>query len=382
MNGAAPIDRSVVGRREEAARPDDRVAVAESEAEADRPVDERADAEDEHVLAGDVRGVLHPRQARLEEREAGLHEHDEDAATTTQTVFDGDHEVGGLHATSTSSSARPVRLCVTFSIGRRPDDPVARLVAAARGVGDRRDDGLGALVLDDEREQRLRQEPRLEDAPAVLVRDAALAPVADRLDHGHADVAGLVLDGVDHGLDPLADHDCLDFGHADLLASSFEDDDVTPDAVELSEPLPRTRRRGTRTSRAARGSPRFPGRPPSESSRCRRAPCLRSAARAGPGRPLPLCVVVRRRRCARRRRRSRAAAKRRCTAAQPDDRAVLDGHQAMAVEVRARSTSSQDGRLGLEGRVPAGDALLEDRRATAGQSAVGRSSRNFHYASK
>src|SRR4051812_43961098 len=84
---------------------------------------------------------------------------------------------------------------------RRPGDTVAGLVAAARRVGDRLDDALGELVLHDEDEQRLRQEPRLEDASAVLVRDAALAPVADRLDHGHADVARLLLDRVDHRLD-------------------------------------------------------------------------------------------------------------------------------------------------------------------------------------
>src|SRR6266545_4601098 len=86
---------------------------------------------------------------------------------------------------------------------RRPDDPVARLVAAPRGVRDRRDHRGRELVLDDEREQRLREEARLEDAPPVLVGDPALAAVADRFDDRHADVAGLGLDGVDHGLDAL-----------------------------------------------------------------------------------------------------------------------------------------------------------------------------------
>ena len=76
-----------------------------------------------------------------------------------------------------------------------------------------RDDRLDLGVVDDEDQQRLRQEARLEDAPAVLVRDAALAPVPDRLDHRDADVARLFLDGVDHRLDPLADHDCLDLRH-------------------------------------------------------------------------------------------------------------------------------------------------------------------------
>src|SRR3989441_12589545 len=41
--------------------------------------------------------------------------------------------------------------------GARPDDPVARLVAAARRVDDRGDDAVGDPVGDDEDEQRLRQ---------------------------------------------------------------------------------------------------------------------------------------------------------------------------------------------------------------------------------
>src|SRR5256885_5203667 len=51
----------------------------------------------------------------------------------------------------------------------RPHEAVARLVAAAGGVDDRVDDPVGERVVDDERQQRLGQEPRLEDAPAVLV---------------------------------------------------------------------------------------------------------------------------------------------------------------------------------------------------------------------
>src|SRR5207253_5748320 len=62
---------------------------------------------------------------------------------------------------------------------RRPDDPVARLVPAPGRVGDRRHHPVGLLVGDDEDEQRLRQEPRLEHAPPVLVRDPALATVTD-----------------------------------------------------------------------------------------------------------------------------------------------------------------------------------------------------------
>src|SRR5689334_1946240 len=82
----------------------------------------------------------------------------------------------------------------------RPHDPVARLVAAPRRVRDRVDDRVRDGVVDDEREHRLGQEARLEDAAPVLVGDAALPSVADRLDDRHADVAGLHLDRVDDGL--------------------------------------------------------------------------------------------------------------------------------------------------------------------------------------
>src|SRR5262245_33325085 len=84
---------------------------------------------------------------------------------------------------------------------RGPGDPVAGLVAAAPSVGDRRLNLAGELVLDEEDQERLRKEARLEHAAAVLVRDPALAPVADRLDHGHADVPGRLFDCIDHGLD-------------------------------------------------------------------------------------------------------------------------------------------------------------------------------------
>ena len=57
---------------------------------------------------------------------------------------------------------------------RRPHESVPRLVAATRRVDDRGDDTLGAVGLDDEDQQCLRQEPRLEDPSAVFVRDAAL----------------------------------------------------------------------------------------------------------------------------------------------------------------------------------------------------------------
>src|ERR1700710_2888934 len=72
---------------------------------------------------------------------------------------------------------------------RRPDEAVARLVPGARCVDDCLGDERGDPVLDNEDQHRLWQEPRLEDASAVLVRDSALASVTDRFDHGHPHVA-------------------------------------------------------------------------------------------------------------------------------------------------------------------------------------------------
>ena len=70
--------KQLVARGEEATRPDEAVAVSEGDPEADGVIDERADGEDQDVLAGDVRRVLHARQTGLEEGEARLHEHHED----------------------------------------------------------------------------------------------------------------------------------------------------------------------------------------------------------------------------------------------------------------------------------------------------------------
>src|SRR4051794_33764664 len=97
--------------------------------------------------------------------------------------------------------------------GGRPDEAVARLVARARRVDDRRDHLLRPVVVDDERQVRLGQEPRLEDAAPVLVRDPALAPVTDRLHDRHAHVPGRLLHRVDHGLDSLPDDDRLHLDH-------------------------------------------------------------------------------------------------------------------------------------------------------------------------
>jgi len=79
-------------------------------------------------------------------------------------------------------------------------------VARAGGVGDGAQHPLRELVGDDERQMGFREESRLEDAAPVLVCDAALLAMPDSLDHGDADVPGLGLDGIHHGLDAVADN--------------------------------------------------------------------------------------------------------------------------------------------------------------------------------
>src|SRR4029079_10660041 len=78
---------------------------------------------------------------------------------------------------------------------------------------------------------------------AVLVRHASLAAVADCLDHGHADVSGRVLDGVDHGLDALADDDRLHLrpAHVVLLSSSTVSRQ-TPSSCAIRSRVPTTRK--------------------------------------------------------------------------------------------------------------------------------------------
>src|SRR4051794_36560691 len=105
---------------------------------------------------------------------------------------------------------------------RRPDDPVTRLVTGAGRVDDRAHHSLRPVGGDDEDEHCLRQEPRLEDPAAVLVRDSALLAVADGLDHRHAHVSGRLLDRVDDGLDALPDDDGFNLDHALLLAVEVE----------------------------------------------------------------------------------------------------------------------------------------------------------------
>ena len=82
-------------------------AVAEGEAEADEVVDDGGEGEDEDVLRRDMTDVLHPGEARLEEGEAGLHEHDEDGREDTQTVLVAMASSWVGHAASTSSRAGP-----------------------------------------------------------------------------------------------------------------------------------------------------------------------------------------------------------------------------------------------------------------------------------
>ena len=240
--------------------------------------------------------VLHPRQARLEKREARLHEHHEDGRDDHPHRARGNCEpLVVMPPPPPPACARP-RVGVTLLDRRRPDDPVTRLVAAARGVDDRVDHRSCDLVVDDERQHRLRQEARLEHAPAVLVRDPTLTAVTDRLDDGHAHMPRLLLDRVDHRLDALADDDGLDLGHPILLDRRLDQHDVSPDAVQLSEPARARPRRESRTARGARGCRCSRGRSRPGSSRCPRPP--RAISASSSARPTPTPVRQgRRRRC-------------------------------------------------------------------------------------
>src|SRR5207237_8920031 len=113
------------------------------------------------------------------------------AATTTQIVLAAISRSWFLGIDFHLLEASPRSVVRDVRDRGRPRDPVAGLVAAARRVGDRLDDALGDVVLHDEHEQRLGQEPRLEDPAPVLGGHAALASVADPLDPGPAEVAGV-----------------------------------------------------------------------------------------------------------------------------------------------------------------------------------------------
>src|SRR4029077_21073569 len=105
-------------RRRETVRAEDGVPVPEGEPEADQPVDERRDAEDEHVLAGDVRRVLHSRQPCLEKREACLHEHDEDGRDDDPEGVGGDQQLIVGHPRRS-----PVRWWTTLETGEVQQRP-------------------------------------------------------------------------------------------------------------------------------------------------------------------------------------------------------------------------------------------------------------------
>src|SRR4051812_10189866 len=135
------------------------------------------------------------------------------AARTTQMVLEA--IIRSLLDTALHLLEQPTRAVVDDVVDLRlPAEPVAGVVPAARGVADGVLHGVRDLVADEERQHRLRQEPALEDAPAVLVGDPALPAVADRLDDGDPDVPGRLLDRVDHRLDPFPDHHRLHLHHS------------------------------------------------------------------------------------------------------------------------------------------------------------------------
>src|SRR5512146_1119854 len=169
------------------------------------------------------------------------------AVTTTQTVETAINR-SWFSATDLDLLEPAARAVVDdVADGRRPPEAVLRFVAATGRVDERVDHELLQPVIDDEDQQRLRQEPRLEDPSAVLVGDAQLTPVTDRLDDGHADVARRLLDGVDDGLDPLADHRRLYFHH-------------------LAPPLSCTTKRGLGSTSFVLPRPRCLRRPPASTT--------------------------------------------------------------------------------------------------------------------
>jgi hypothetical protein len=76
--------------QEEPVRPDDRVAFTEGERKADRVEHQRGDREVHEDLRDHGADVLSSGEADLEEREAGLHEHDEDARHQDPNRVDAD----------------------------------------------------------------------------------------------------------------------------------------------------------------------------------------------------------------------------------------------------------------------------------------------------
>src|SRR5436309_13835746 len=105
------------------------------------------------------------------------------------------------------------------------------------------DSGRSERVLDDERQERRRQKARLEDTPPVLVSDPTLAPVTDRLDDRDADMACLLLHGVDHRLDALADDYGFNLGHSitSLRRSRKTTSRQTPSSFPIRSRTPTSR---------------------------------------------------------------------------------------------------------------------------------------------
>ena len=111
------------------------------------------------------------------------------AATTTQTV--SQRSAGRLSSSRLHLLQARTRSVVRDVLdGRGPDEAVPSGITASGCVGDRLDHRLRSRVLDDEDEQRLREEARLEDPAAVLVGDAPLPAVTYRLENSGAEDMG------------------------------------------------------------------------------------------------------------------------------------------------------------------------------------------------
>ena len=114
------MDRELGVERRRAAEVGDRADAAHLNGEADQPVGEHADAVHHEVHHHGVVGVLGAAEPGFDDREAGLHEHDQEAADQRPDEVDGDpvlarpvHEVGdrqpAFESDTVTSDAVPVR---------------------------------------------------------------------------------------------------------------------------------------------------------------------------------------------------------------------------------------------------------------------------------
>jgi hypothetical protein len=87
---AADTDRQLVAQLVEAAQRRHRAQPAGLQREPDRPVGEHADAVHHEVHRERVSGILRARKAGLDHREAGLHEHHEEAGDERPHEVDRD----------------------------------------------------------------------------------------------------------------------------------------------------------------------------------------------------------------------------------------------------------------------------------------------------